>query len=198
MSTTERTQHGPEPGSAQKAGPEAELALVVRDLADRIETLQADVRRLGGPGLPPPEPGWSDEGTHRAATSSYAWVSSIGAPVRKRPGVPRPLLAVLFLAAVATAAALARLDALVIAGVMAGAWALVALIEWAASRAERSREAIPVFAPAAPPEPLPADPAWFVPPVEHTLLEPAADSPTAVTRLPPADLDSTAERPARG
>jgi hypothetical protein len=44
---------------------------------------------------------------------------------------------------------------------------------------------------------VPADPSWFVPPVEHTLVEPAADSPTAVTRLPPApaELDSTVERP---
>ena len=69
---------------------------------------------------------------------------------------------------------------------------LVALIEWAASRADRRRDAIPLLAPIAPPEPLPADPSWFVPPVEHTLLEPAADSPTAVTKLPPADLDADA------
>ena len=84
-----------------------------------------------------------------------------------------------------------------IAGVMAGAWVLVALIEWAASRAERRRNAVPAFGPSPPPEPLPADPSWFVPPVEHTLLEPAADSPTAVTKLPPAqqDLDATVERP---
>ena len=37
----------------------------------------------------------------------------------------------------------------------------------------------PPFAPLAPPEPLPADPSWFVPPVEQTLLEPAPESPTA-------------------
>ena len=100
--------------------------------------------------------------------------------------MPRLLLEVLFLAGVATAAALAELDAPVIAGVMAGAWVLVALIEWAASRADRRRDAIPLLEPVAPPEPLPADPSWFVPPVEHTLVEPAADSPTAVTKLPPA------------
>ena len=189
MTAAEQTAHGREP--------EAELTQVVRDLADRIEALQADVRRLGGPGLPPAEPGWSDEAAAPAIAPSYAWVSSIGAPVRRRPGVPRVLLEVLFLAGTATAAALAELDAPVIAGVMAGAWALVALIEWSASRAERSRNAIPRFEPVAPPEPLPADPSWFVPPVEHTLLEPAADSPTAITKLPPAqpDLDDTEERP---
>ena len=52
-----------------------------------------------------------------------------------------------------------------------------------------------MLTPVAPPEPLPADPSWFVPPVEQTLVEPAADSPTAVTKLPPADLDATGERP---
>ncbi len=190
MRATERTAHG------QPPEPEAELTLVVRDLADRIEALQADVRRLGGPGLPSAEPGWSDEDARPPAAPSYAWVSSIGAPVRRRPGVPRLLLEVLFLAGVATAAALAELDAPVIAGVMAGAWALVAMIEWTGSRADRRRDAIPLLAPLAPPQPLPADPSWFVPPVEHTLLEPPADSPTAITKLPPAqpDLDVTVER----
>lgn len=182
MTATEQTADGREP--------EAELAQVVRELADRIEALQADVRRLGGPGLPSAEPGWSDEDALPAATPSYAWVSSIGAPVRRRPGVPRLLLEVVFLAAVATAAALAEFDAPVIAGVMAGAWVLVALIEWAASRADRRRNVIPMLAPVAPPEPLPADPAWFVPPVEHTLLEPVDDSPTAITKLPPADPEA--------
>lgn len=192
MSATEQTAHGREP--------EPDLTQVVLELADRIEALQADVRRLGGPGLPAAEPGWSGEDAVPSAGPSYAWVSSVGAPVRRRPGVPRVLLEVLFLAAVAGAAALAELEASVIAGVMAGAWALVALIEWAASRAERSRNAVPRFDPVAPPESQPADPSWFVPPVEHTLLEPAADSPTAVVaKLPPApqDLDVTVERPPR-
>ena len=53
MTATEHTAHGREP--------EPELADVVRELSDRIEALQADVRRLGGPGLPASEPGWSDE-----------------------------------------------------------------------------------------------------------------------------------------
>ena len=135
-----------------------------------------------------------------ASTPSFAWVSSVGAPVRRRPTVPRLLLEVLFLIGVATAAAIAELDALVIAGVMAASWILVALIEWAASRADHRRDAIPTFAPAPPVEQRAADPSWFVPPVEHTLLEPAPDSPTAVTKLPPApqDLEATAERPPGG
>ena len=106
------------------------------------------------------------------------------------------MLEVLFLIGVAIAAAIAELDAPVIAGVMAASWALVALIEWAASRAARTRDAIPSYAPPPPAEVRAADPSWFVPPVEHTLLEPAPDSPTAVTKLPPApdDLEVTVER----
>ena len=119
--------------------------------------------------------------------------------MRRRPGVPRVLLEVLFLAGGATAAALAELDAPVIAAVMAAAWVLVALIEWAASRAERRREAYPLPAPVplSAPEPLPADPSWFVPPVEQTLRRACGRLPDggheAASRQP--DLDATDDRP---
>ena len=191
MSATEHTAHGSDPEQGD------ELTTVVRDLSDRIEALQADVRRLGGPGLPSGDPGWSSQDTDPPTAPSYAWVTSIGAPVRRRRTVPRLFLEVLFLIGVAVAATIAELDAATIAGVMAGSWALVALIEWAGSRADRRRDIVPPIEQIAPAEPLPADPSWFVPPVEHTLVEPSADSPTAVTRLPPppSDIDSTVERP---
>ncbi len=195
MSAPESTAHGRPLGS----GPEGsdDLAGVVRELSDRIEALQADVRRLGGPGLPTAEPGWNDESAAPADAPSYAWISSIGAPVRRRPAVPRLLLEVLFLAGVAVAAALAELDAGAIAAVMAAAWLLVGLIEWAATAAERRRDLVPLLEPIAPAEPHAADPAWFVAPVQHTMIEPALDAPTTVTKLPPAvpDLDATVERP---
>jgi hypothetical protein len=188
MSATERTQAGAEP--------DGDLAGSVRVLADRIEALQADVRRLGGPALPTGEPGWGDDDVEAAAAASYAWVGAIEPPLPRRPAVPRLLLEALFLAAVAVAAALAELDAPVIAGIMAGAWVLVALIEWAASRADRRREELVLMPAPPPPAPVPADPAWFTPPVEQTLLETPADSVTAVSKLPPApqDLDATVER----
>ena len=190
MSATEHTAHGSDPEQ------EDELTTVVRDLSDRIEALQADVRRLGGPGLPSGDPGWTSEETVPPAAPSYAWVTSVGAPVRRRRTVPRLFLEVVFLIGVATAATVAELDAAAIAGLMAGSWALVALIEWAGSRADRRRDVVPRIEAVAPAEPLPADPSWFVPPVEQTLIEPAADSPTAVTRLPPAaqDVETTIER----
>jgi hypothetical protein len=193
VSTTEHTAPGHDPGEDA----DDDLTTVVRELSDRIETLQADVRRLGGPGLPGSDPGWSSEDAAPAEATSYAWVNSIESPLRRRRTVPRLPLEVLFLVGVATAAGVAELDAPVIAGVMAASWLLVALIEWAASRADRSRDAYayPRIEPLTPAEPLPADPSWFVPPVEHTLVE-QADSPTAVTRLPPPlqDVDATVER----
>jgi hypothetical protein len=190
VSATKRTQAG--------GGQPDDLAESVRELSDRIEALQADVRRLGGPVLPEGEPGWADEADRgAAAAASYAWVGAIEAPMARRPAVPRLLLEAVFLAAVAVAAALAELDAAVIAGVMVGAWVLVALIEWAASRADRRREQLRLLPSPTPPAPVPADPAWFTAPVEHTLLEPPADSVTAVSKLPPAarDVEATVERP---
>ena len=173
-----------------------DLAGSVRILADRIEALQADVRRLGGPSLPSAEPGWGDEVVAQPG-GSHTWVGAIEPPFRRRRAVPRLLLEAVFLAGVAVAAGLADLDAPVIAAVMAGAWVLVALIEWAASRADRRRQELVLMPAPAPPAPVPADPAWFVPPVEQTLLETPSDSVTAVTKLPPAphDLDATVERP---
>lgn len=188
MSATESTAHGGERVD--------ELAAVVRDLSDRIEALQADVRRLGGPGLPSSEPGWEGQDVKSPSPLSYAWIGSVSAPVRRRPGVPRLLLEILFLAGVAAAAAVAKLTSEEIAIVMAGSWLLVALIEWAASRADRRRDELPAYAKAPAAAPASADPAWFVAPVEHTLVEPAPDSQTAVTRLPPpaGEVEATIER----
>lgn len=175
-----------------------DLGDAIGRLSEQVTALQADVRALDRrSSLPPssavqqPEP---------VPPGAHAWLGEVETPIRRRPQVPRVLLEGLFLAAVAAAAAIAELDAVAIAGVMIGAWALVALIESAASRAERE-PAIPVYA-AGPPEPARADPAWFAPPVEHTLLDSSGDDPvTAVTRLPPVppedDPEATVEqRPA--
>jgi hypothetical protein len=166
-------------------------------LGERIDTLQADVRRLSAPALPPVEPGWADD---RVTPPSYAWVGSLDSPMQRRPAVPRLLLEILFLAACATTAAVADLDAVAVGGVMVGAWVIVALVEWASSRADRRRDELLSIPPPMPAAPAPADPSWFVPPVEQTLLDGgvgSADSATAVTRLPaPAEgqLEATAER----
>jgi len=168
--------------------PETDVAGALGRLDEQLTALRDEVRRLGAaPALPPP--------VDDPPPGSYAWVGALDAPVRRRPQAPRLLLEGLFLAAVAAAAAIADLEPVAIAGVMVGAWVLAALIEWAASRADRRQE-LPVLAPplSAPPA---ADPAWFSPPVDHTMLDAgAADGDTALTRLPPRldDAEATVEQ----
>lgn len=168
--------------------PEDDVAGALGRLEEQVGSLHDEVRRLGAT-LPPPT------SLAEPAPGSYAWVGALDAPVRRRPQLPRLLLEALFLVAVAAAAAIADLDALAIAGIMLGAWVLVALIEWAASRADRRQE-LPLFAPP-PAAPAAADPAWFSPPVDHTILDAGAgDGDTAVTRLPPRldDAEATVEQ----
>ena len=138
MSATEHTAHGSEPGAGRRAD------------HGRPRPVRSDRGPAGR--RPPARRAWSSRGRALAgaarrpvqpAAPSYAWVSSIGAPVRRRRAVPRLFLEVLFLVGVAAAATLAELDAPAIAGLMAGSWVLVALIEWAGSRADRRRDVVP-------------------------------------------------------
>jgi hypothetical protein len=175
-----------------------ELGEAIDRLSEQVNALQAEVRGLDRrPALPPPSS--TTPQSEPLPPGAYSWLGELEAPVRRRPQLPRVVLEGLFLAAVAAAAAIAELDAVAIGGVMIGAWVLVALIEWAASRAERETS-IPVYA-AGPAEAPRADPAWYAPPVEHTLLDSTGDPVTAVTRLPPVspgdDPEATVEqRPA--
>ena len=174
--------------SEQQSTPD--VAETLARLEEQVAALHEELRRIGPGTLPP--------GADAPISGSYAWVSALDSPVRRRPQVPRLLLEALFLGAAAAAAAIADLDAIALAGVMIGAWVLVALIEWAASRADQRQE-LPVYAPL-PAVPPGADPAWFTPPVEQTLLDTSGgDNVTEVTRLPPRldDPESTIEqRPA--
>jgi hypothetical protein len=182
--------------SEPHAGDTADGALA--RLEEQVTALRGEVRRLGAVGALPASPQPTEE-PPPVTPAAYAWLGAVEPPVRRRPQVPRLLLEGLFLVAAATAAAIAELDAVAIAGVMIGAWVIVALIEWAASRAERRPEP-GVYIQQAPLPPA-ADPAWFSPPVEHTLLDAGADdNVTEVTRLPPVDdpvqdeVEATAER----
>ncbi len=177
-----------EPQDQEQDGPENDVARELHQLNDQLAELQGEVRRLAGGPLPPP-PG--EDGTGEAP--SYAWVGSLEPRLRRRPAMPRFLLEAAFLVAAAALAAAADLEPLVIAAVMVGAWVIVALAEWTASRAERRREELLLAPPPVPTAPPEADPAWFSPPVEHTQVEHAADSETAVTRLPPVADEATVE-----
>jgi hypothetical protein len=170
-----------------------EVAEALARIERQVGALNAEVRRLGSVSALPTQ----DE-QRIPLPGAYDWLGALAVPTRRTPQLPRLLLEGLFLAAVAAAAAIAKLDAVAIAGVMIGGWVLVAAIEWTASRAD-ARVEMPTYAPvlATPPE---DDSAWYSPPVEQTLLDGRSGDPvTAVTRLPPApdDVESTVEqRPA--
>ncbi len=178
-----------------------DVARELRALAGQIVSLQAEVRRLERAPLPRTgDTGW-DESASEPAT--FGWISSLETPRRATVRIPRLPLELAFLAGVAALAGLAHLRPLVIAGVMGGGWAIVALAEWAGSRGDRLRHRLIFEAPARAPEPevVRADPTWFTPPVEHTLLAHAPreqmtpEQETIVAKLPSLpESETTAER----
>lgn len=179
-----------------EAGPD-DLAAELRALRAQVAGLQADVRRLeAGSFAGAADHGWAVEGDQ--AEPSLSWISTLEAPVPRRLAVPRLVLEIAFLALVAVLAVVAELDSAAIVAVMGAAWLLVAFAEWASSRAERRREELLLASPFTVSAPPVADPAWFAPPVEHTILqppEPDASADTGAATLPPlAETEQTAER----
>jgi hypothetical protein len=180
-------EHAVEPGQPNGGAIEGQL----RELTRAVAELRGELRRNTGSALPPEErAGWDDE----AIRSTQAWVSALSPP---RPGatrIPRLPFELAFLAGAAALAGYADLRPIEIAAVMAAAWIVVALAEWAGSRGDRLRAQIylaPVTAPEQPAQPLPADPSWFTPPVEHTLLGPRDEQATVVSA--PATAAAPAE-----
>lgn len=128
--------------TGEPSGVEAdELLAAVRALSEQVGDLRAELQAARTQASPLPEAelhGWQDRS--RSFEENPAWVRSIDTPSLRRPALPRLPLEVAFLVAVAVFAAVAELDAPVIAAVMAAAWALVAAFEWAAAGAARRRE----------------------------------------------------------
>jgi hypothetical protein len=183
---SETAKHGHEGG----AEPE-ELLEAVRALGEEVGGLQAEVRALRSqsPSLPLPSeaPGW--ESRAPARIDSPAWVRSLDSPSLRGPAVPRLLLEIVFLVAVAVVAAIARLDAAAIVAVMAIAWGLVALTEWLVARRARQREEL-AYAALRVGTIYAEDPSWFGPPLERSELDAAGgDDDDAGTRLPPPSAD---------
>ncbi len=148
------------------------LSAQVRTLQAELRTIRVQTRSL--PAAGPESPGWDDgAGAYHEAPM---WVRSIDGPGRRQAAMPRLLLEVVFLACVAVACAIAKLDTPVIVGVMASAWVLVVLAEWTAAHAERRRVET-VYVPLQVSRgSIPQDPSWFVPPVERTSLDLASDA----------------------
>jgi hypothetical protein len=100
---------------------------------------------------------------------------SLDRPGPRPPAVPRFLLEIVFLIAVAGAAAIAELDPAIIVALMAGAWALVAAAEWFAARAAQRQAVMSEMPLAGAGGVFPDDPSWFAPPLERgpVVAEPA-------------------------
>ena len=169
---------------------DAELVSAVRALAAQVGSLKDDVHalRTEAHALPASEAdrhGW-DDSAPVAVREGPAWVRSVDSPRARGLAIPWLLLEIVFLVAVAVLCVVAGLDAPVIAGVMVAAWALVALGEWFAARADRERHeyvygaSVPVAAS------VPDDRSWFDTNGDDTMLDaPSAERPPP--RLPPAE-----------
>jgi hypothetical protein len=164
----------------------------LRELTDAVAELRTELRRSVGATLPREEAGGWDEGK---AAAAHAWVSSLATPQRTAVRIPRLPLELAFLAGAAVLAGIADLRPVEIAAVMGVAWLIVALAEWAGSRGDRMRTQIYLSPLGVPQQPPPAavtaDPTWFTPPVEHTLLASVDDQSTGIATLPQVDDQST-------
>src|SRR5438270_56949 len=137
-----------------------------------------------------------------AGWTQQPWLPSYSTRESARPGVPEAVfrwaLEACFVIAVPVAASVADLRSLWIVVATAGAFAIVAITEWAASR-ERDVLPAPVPAPTAPPAPAadepeepPAEAAPEPPPEEPVAEEP---EPTSRRRLFRWRRDRAAEEP---
>jgi hypothetical protein len=163
-----------------------EVLGAVRALATEVGALQSEVTALRQEAHVLPSdggerPGWDDG--RPVIRESPHWVRSVDSPSSRRVAVPWLLLEILFIVAVAVLAAVAGLDVPAIAGVMLGAWLLVALIEWATARSQVREQAL-IYGSTVVQAGLPDDPRWFDAAGSGTALDAATDD-RVTTRLPP-------------
>jgi hypothetical protein len=174
----------------------AEFAERVRELETVAAELRAELKTLRAERAAPParfeHESWPDAGF----APSPDWVGAVPAPIVRGIAVPRLLLEGAFLLLVGLLAGLADLSATRIVLVMAAAWALVALAEWAAAT-KRARWRLDAIAPALEPADAAASEStgpWDVPIVEATVVdESESESKTIVTKLPVDQSEPDAE-----
>ena len=120
-----------------------------------------------------------------AGWTQQPWLPSYSTREHARPGVPEAVfrwaVEACFVIAVPVAASIADLRSLWIVAAAAGAFAIVAITEWAASR---ERAVLPAAAPA---PPAPPAPAAEEPPVALPPAEPPPGEATEWTLPPPAE-----------
>lgn len=174
--------------SRESAPPDDDLVAALRSLAAQVGSLQADVQALRGEarGLPLGEAdrhGWDE--TAPIVREGPAWVRSVDSPRPRGLSIPWLLLEIAFLVTVAVLAAVADLEPYAIAGVMIGAWALVAVAEWLAARGERLERQL-VYRASTPAVPPSDDRTWFGTNGDDTMLD-APSAERTPPRLPPVD-----------
>jgi hypothetical protein len=157
-----------------------ELEVVAGELRAELHSLRAERQAPATPRLDdehwPVEPG---------AHPSPDWVAAVPPPLQRGFTVPRLVLEGAFLLLVALFAGLADLSTAWIVLVMAAAWTLVVLSEWAAA-AKRARWHLDEIAPPLAAEAADTTGPWDMPVVQATVVEAAPDpeSKTIVTKLP--------------
>jgi hypothetical protein len=167
--TTQVSQEPKEPEAAELLGAVRALSAQVGGLQAELQALRARTRALP----PAPDaPAW-DQSTPVPREKS-AWMRSLDRPGPRPPAVPRLLLEIVFLVAVAGAAAIADLEPVVIGVLMAIAWALVAAVEWFAARAARRQGEMSAMPLAGAGAFFADDPSWFAPPLERAPVESGA------------------------
>jgi hypothetical protein len=178
----------------------AAFAERVRELESVASELRAELRSLRAQRAAPTSlahEAWPDAGL----APSPDWVAAVPAPFSRRPAVPRLAVEGAFLLLVALLAGIADLSAAWIVLVMAVAWALVALAEWAAA-AKRARWRLDEVAPAHEAADASSESTgpWDAPVVEATVIDdPRSESKTIVTKLPvdQGELGAEAAPPVR-
>jgi hypothetical protein len=165
----------------------------VRELESVASELRAELKAVRAERTAPAryvDEDWpAERGLSNAGLApSPDWVAAVPPPFARDPAVPRLALEGVFLVLVAVLAGLADLAAAWIVLVMAVAWGLVVLAEWAAA-AKRSRWRLEEIAPPADAGSRPAADTtgpWDMPVVEATVVEsgPDPESKTIVAKLP--------------
>ena len=194
--TTQASLGAEDPAAAELLGAVRALSVQVGGLQAELRALRAETRELPSAA---DAPGWDSAQPARREKSQ--WMRSLDRPGSRQPAVPRLLLEVLFLAAVAAAAAIAELEPAVVVAVMAVSWGLVAVAEWLAVQSARRHAEMSAMPLAGTSSIFADDPSWFAPPIERTAVEAPVDSrdeiedtahgdePMAAPRLPPRSDD---------
>lgn len=201
MSKLPRTEEPPHPEEGYDAARVEEAFASFTDRVRELESvageLRAELRSLRAERAVPRAPltRWDGEEWPLEPGPSVAgfgpspdWVSAVPAPIVRPLTIPRIALEGVFLLLVALFAGLADLSATWIVIVMAAAWALVAVSEWAAA-AKRARWRLEAVAPAGE---VPGEGAnestgpWNIPVIEATAIElpDVSESHTVIEPLP--------------